>query len=656
MTEDKLDTFPRLLLQHAKVRGARPMVRNKDLGIWQTWSWAEGAQEIRLIACGLAGLGFARGDSLAIVGDNRPRLYWAMCAAQALGGVPVPMYQDAVAAEMAYVLDDAEIKYALVENQEQVDKLLEILPRCPRIERIVFDDARGMRNYRQNEVMSYDRLLEVGRAFDRAHPLYFTTAIDEGAGSDLAIMLYTSGTTGNPKGVQITHDNLLITARNAAQFDALSERDEILAYLPMAWVGDNALSYAQAYVTGYCINCPESSDTVLADMREIGPTYFFAPPRILENLLTQVTIRMQDAAAVKRRMFDFFMGVARRVGAQILDKRRALPAADRLLYAIGNALVYAPLRNVLGMSRVRVGYTAGEAIGPDIFVFYRSLGINLKQLYGQTEGAAFVCMQPDGQVKPDTVGPPAPGVELRVTDSGEIVYRSPGVFHAYHKNSQATAQTKTEDGWVHTGDAGYLDADGHLKIIDRSQDVGHLRDGTLFAPKYLENKLKFYPYIKEAVAFGDGRDRACALICIDMQAVGDWAERRNLAYSGYVDLAGQDAVADLVRECVETVNQDLASDAQLCGSQLHRFLVLHKELEADDGELTRTRKVRRRFIAQKYAVLIDALYSQRERCEIEAQVKFEDGRIGQVRAELQIHEARVFAANCSGAIVAKRMT
>ena len=642
MAEEQLDTFPRLLLHHATVRGARPMVRDKDLGIWQTWTWADAAQEIRLIACGLAALGFGRGDSLAIVGDNRPRLYWGMCAAQALGGVPVPMYQDAVAAEMVYVLDDAEIKYALVEDQEQVDKLLEILPRCPRIEHIVFDDARGLRNYRQSELMSYDRLLEAGREFDRTHPQYFTTEIAKGAGSDVAIMLYTSGTTGNPKGVQITHDNLLITARNAAQLDALTEREEILSYLPMAWVGDNVFSYAQAYVTGFCINCPESGDTVLTDMREIGPTYFFAPPRIFENLLTQVTIRMGDAAAVKRHMFTYFIGVARRVGAAILDKRPAIPVTDRLLYAIGNILVYAPLRNVLGLSRVRVGYTAGEAIGPDIFAFYRSLGINLKQLYGQTEGAVFVCMQPDAQVKPDTVGLPAPGVELKVTDSGEIVYRSPGVFHAYHKNAQATAETKTADGWVHTGDAGYLDADGHLKIIDRAQDVGRLRGGALFAPKYLENKLKFYPYIKEAVAFGDGRDWVCAFISIDMQAVGDWAERRNLTYSGYADLAGQDAVADLVRECIDKVNQDLSADAHLCSSQIRRFLVLHKELEADDGELTRTRKVRRGFIAQKYAVLIDALYSPRERCEIETQVKFEDGRTGKVRADLRIREARLF--------------
>jgi long-chain acyl-CoA synthetase len=639
MGEERLDTFPRLLLHNAGVYGHRPMVREKDRGIWQTWTWAQGAHEIRLFALGLAALGFTRGDSLAIIGDNRPRLYWSMCAAQALGGIPVPMYQDAVATEMVYVLEDADVKFVLVEDQEQVDKLIEILPRLPRIKHIIYDDGRGLRHYQQPELMSYAALIERGGEFAAAHPGHFEAEIGKASSADIAIMLYTSGTTGNPKGVQITHDNLLITARNGATFDRLTEREEILSYLPMAWVGDNVFSYGQAYVTGFCVNCPESSDTVLTDMREIGPSYFFAPPRIFENLLTQVMIRMEDAALPKRKLFEYFMGVARRVGAKILDKHPDVSWMDRLLYAIGDVLVYGPLRNVLGMSRVRVGYTAGEAIGPDIFVFYRSLGINLKQLYGQTEGVVFVCMQPDGQVKPDTVGPPAPGVELKLTDSGEVMYRSPGVFRAYHKNPKATEETKTADGWVRTGDAGYLDADGHLKIIDRARDVGRLTDGTLFAPKYLENKLKFFPYIKEAVAFGHDRSEATAFVNIDMEAVGNWAERRNLAYSGYTDLALQDAVGELIRQCVEKVNADLAQDATLRGSQIQRFLVLHKELDADDGELTRTRKVRRGFIAEKYAVLIDALYSNRDHCEIETQVKFEDGRVGTVRADLSIRTA-----------------
>ena len=638
MKEEKLDTFPQLLLHHAAVRGARPAMREKGLGIWQSWTWAEVAAEVRALAAGLALLGFKRGDSLALVGDNRPRLYWALCATQALGGIPVPIYQDAAASEMVYVLEDAEAAFVLAEDQEQVDKLLEALPQCPRIRHIVYDDTRGMRHYTAPQLCSYDALIARVRVEPSA--IDFEAEAGKARGSDVAIMLYTSGTTGEPKGVRLTHDNLLVTARNAAHFDGLTERDEILSYLPMAWVGDNVFSYAQAYAIGFCINCPESSQTVLTDMREIGPSYFFAPPRVFEGLLTQVMIRMEDAAALKRRLFRHFMAQARRVGPAILDGAR-VSLFDRLHYALGEMLVYGPLKNVLGMSRIRVGYTAGEAIGPDIFIFFRSLGINLKQLYGQTEGAVFVCMQPTGEVRPDTVGPPAPGVEVKVTEAGEVMYRGPGVFAAYHNNPAATAQTKTADGWVRTGDAGYFDAAGHLRIVDRAHDVGKLADGTLFAPKFIENKLKFFPHIKEAVAFGDGRDFCGAFVNIDLESVGNWAERRNLAYAGYTDLAAKEAVYALIADCIAQVNADLAADAKLAGSQIRRFLILPKELDADDGELTRTRKVRRGRIAERYASLVSALYSGEERCELETRVQFEDGRTGTIRAQVRIAEAAV---------------
>jgi long-chain acyl-CoA synthetase len=633
MKEQRLDTFPRLLVHHAAERGARAAIREKDLGIWQTWTWAQVAEEVRCLAAGLALLGFRRGDSLAIVGDNRPRLYWALCAAQALGGIPVPVYQDAVASEMVYVLRDAEIAYVLAEDQEQVDKLLEVLPQCPRIRCIVYDDARGMRHYDAPQLLSYDAL--IARVHAGAGAIDFEAQAGQCRGDDVAIMLYTSGTTGEPKGVRLTHENLLVTARNAARFDHLTENDEVLSYLPMAWVGDNVFSYAQSYVTGFCINCPESSQTVLTDLREIGPTYFFAPPRVFESLLTQVLIRMEDAASPKRRLFQHFMALARRVGPAILDGGR-VSVLDRLHYALGDVLVYGPLKNVLGMSRIRVGYTAGEAIGPDIFVFFRSLGVNLKQLYGQTEGAAFVCMQPDGEVRADTVGPPAPGVEVKITESGEVMYRSPGVFAAYHNNPAATARTKTADGWVRTGDAGYFDPAGHLRIVDRAHDVGRLADGTLFAPKYIENKLKFFPHIREAVAFGSGRAFCAVFVNIDLESVGNWAERRNLPYAGYTDLAAKPAVYDLVAQCIAAVNADLAADATLAGSQIRRFLILPKELDADDGELTRTRKVRRGRIAERYADLVRALYSAQSRCEVQTRVQFEDGRTGLVRAEVRI--------------------
>ena len=644
MSEDLsgLDTFPKLLLHHAKVRPERPAIREKDLGIWQTWDWRRFADETRALACGLAAHGLKRGDHMALIGDNRPRLYAAMCAAQSLGAIPVPLYQDAVAAEMAFPIQNASITHALAEDQEQVDKLLEILPQCPTLERVYFDDPRGLRNYTQPQLMSYEKLLEAGHESLRRDAAFLETEIAKGNGADSAAMLFTSGTTGVPKGVVLTHASLIDRASAAAQLESLDDSDVVLAYLPPAWVGQFIFSLAQPMVTGYCICCPESAETVMHDMREIGPTYYFAPPRVLEALLTQVSIRMEDASRVKRALYRYFMDVARRVGGAILDGR-PVGMLERLLYRAGDVLVYGPLRNVLGMSRVRVAYTAGEAIGPDLFRFYRSIGINLKQLYGSTETCVFVCIQPDGQVKADTVGTAVKGVELRFTPERELLIRSPGLFKEYYRNPQATAEAKDAQGWFHTGDAGYVDADGHLKIIDRVKDVGKLGDGTLFAPKYLENKLKFFPYVKEAVAFGHGRDRVCAFINMDAEAVGNWAEKRNMPYTGYVDLASRAEVGELVRECVEQVNADLAADPELAGSQIHRFLILHKELDADDGELTRTRKVRRRHVGEKYAPLVEALYDGSKSAHIEVQVRYEDGRTGMVSADLAIRDARTFA-------------
>ncbi|MCP4301217.1 MAG: long-chain fatty acid--CoA ligase [Gammaproteobacteria bacterium] len=643
MVEDtNLDTFPKLLHSHVKLRPERDAIREKDLGIWQSWTWSEAASEIRALACGLASLGLKRGDKLGIIGDNRPRLYWAMTAAQALGAVPVPLYQDAVAEEMAYVLDNADVKIALVENQEQVDKLLEIHERYPDLEHIIFDDTRGLRLYDQEFLHDFEKVQQAGLEFDHSHADFYDREVAAGNGSETSIMLYTSGTTGNPKGVVLSNDNVIITARNGIIREGLTSKEEVLAYLPMAWVGDNLFSYAQSYVAGFCVSCPESASTVASDLREIGPTYYFAPPSIYENMLTQVMIRMEDAAAIKRRIFDYFMAHARRVGVKILN-REAVSLKDSLLYKLGNVLVYGPLKDVLGLRRTRLAYTAGEAIGPDIFDFYRSLGINIKQLYGQTECMVFICVQPDGEIYADTVGTPAIDVEIRIDDSGEIMYRSPGVFQSYYKNPESTASTKTADGWVHTGDAGFFDdATGHLKIIDRAKDVGKLRDGTLFAPKYLENKLKFFSFIKEAVLFGNERDFSSAFINIDLDAVGNWAERRNIAYSGYIDLAGQQAVYDLIKECVDKVNQDISQDARLGNSQIRRFLILHKELDADDGELTRTRKVRRSFVGERFDKLVNALYSEQQQCHIETEVTFEDGRTGKLAADVRICDAQVF--------------
>jgi len=639
-------TFPQLLLNHAAQRPQAPAMREKEYGIWQALSWADLALLVEQVACGLHQAGLRAGQHMIVVGANRPRLYATMLAAQSLGAVPIPLYQDAAALECVYPINDAEVCFAFAEDQEQVDKLLEIREQCPQLAHIFFDDPRGLRNYDEPGLASVDELVAAGKAFASLHPDFFKDAVAQVKPTDVGAMFFTSGTTGNPKGVVHTHDSLLNRARAGAEFDHLTNTEEVLAYMPVAWIGQNIFSYAQWLSCGYVVNCPESAATVTIDLKEVGPTYYFAPPRVFEGLLTSVMIRMEDAGALKRRMFHYFMSVAQRVGPQKTDGK-ALSLVDGLLYALGNIFVYGPLRNNLGMSRVRVAYTAGEAIGPDLFTFYRSIGINLKQLYGSTETAVFVCLQPDHEARADTVGVPCAGVEIKVADNGEILVKSPGLLKEYYKNPAATAEVLTADGWYHTSDAGFLDAHGHLKIIDRVKDVGRIKggsnDGAMFAPKYVENKLKFFQHIKEVVAYGDGRDQVCVMINIDFDAVGNWAERRNLPYAGYTDLAQKTEVYQLIKECVEKVNADLSADTLLAGSQVSRFLVLHKELDADDGELTRTNKVRRGFIAEKYSALIDALYNGKTTQFIETQVKFEDGRTGSVSATLKIDDAKTFA-------------
>jgi len=634
------DTAPKLILRNAASMPERPGFREKDLGIWQTYSWKDTAENVRALACGLAALGLKRGEMVAIIGDNRPHLYWAFFAAQSLGAIPVPLYQDSVAEEMQYVLEHAEVRFAIVEDQEQTDKLLSIMDRCPSLEHIVYKDPKGMRHYDQPFVHAYTDVQEQGRAHDRANPAFFPGEVAQGEGGDVALIAYTSGTTGRPKGVMLSFANFIESAELLAQMEKLTSNEEILSYTPMAWVGDHFFLMV-AVSTGFTVNCPESSETVLTDLKEIGPTYYFAPPAVFEGLLTSMMIRMEDAGKLKRRMFDYFIGVARRVGIDILEGR-PVSFGDRLLYGLGNLFVYGPLRNNLGFSRVRLAYTGGAPLGPDIFSFYRGIGVNLKQLYGQTECTAYACIQKNADVRPDTVGPPADACEIRIAENGEVLIKSPGNFVGYFKNDEATKETRDDAGWLHTGDAGIITDAGHLKIIDRAKDVSTLTDSTLFAPQYLENKLKYFPFIREAVAHGGGRDFVTAFINIDLDAVGNFAERAGLGYSGYTDLAQQKEVYDLIEKNIEEVNQDLAQDSDLASSQIRRFLILHKELDADDGELTRTRKVRRGTIADRYGELIAALYSGKDHIEVESQVTFEDGRVGSLKADLAIRDVKTF--------------
>ena len=643
VSADGPQSVPALLHRNAKQFANAPAYREKEYGIWQSWTWAQTRDEVEALALGLLELCANEGDFIAIIGRNRPYLYWAMMAAEMVGAVPVPLYQDANAEEMAYVLDHCGARFVVAGDQEQVDKVLDVQDQLTQFERMIYLDPRGMRKYDHAALDQYSAVQDMGRKARDTHIKELEARQAKLDYDSTGVMLYTSGTTGKPKGVVLSNRNIIETAKSSSAFDKLRQTDDILAYLPMAWVGDFIFSVGQALWTGFCTNCPESADTMHVDLREIGPTYYFAPPRVFETQLTSVMIRMEDASRFKKWLFDKFMAHARKVGPAILDGK-SVGAIDRAKYALGELMIYGPLKNTLGLSRVRVGYTAGEAIGPEIFDFYRSLGINLKQLYGQTEATVFITAQPDGEVRSDTVGVTCPGVELKIAENGEVFYRSPGVFVEYYKNPESTADTKDAEGWVATGDAGFIEeGTGHLRIIDRAKDVGKMANGSLFAPKYVENKLKFFPNILEAVVFGNGRDECTAFINIDLTAVGNWAERNNIGYASYQELARHPQVMDTIQSHVEEVNASIAEDEMLSGCQVHRFVVLHKELDADDGELTRTRKVRRKVIGEKFDDIITALYDGSPSVSTVTEVTYEDGRKGSISATLEVRDAKVFA-------------
>jgi long-chain acyl-CoA synthetase len=631
------DTFPKWLLQHARDRGARPAIREKHRGIWRTTSWRALADEVSALAGALADKGLQRGAHVVVVGDNRPRLYAAICAAQWLGAVALPLYQDAPAAEMAALIGNAQVTHAFAENQEQVDKLLALLPACPSLRWIICDKDRGMRHYAQPELLRYDALLAQGRALSAERQKMMRDQAALGHGDEAAFLFFTSGTTGPAKGVVLSHAALINRARVAAATAQLRDTDVAMAYLPPGWIAQSLFSYVQPMVVGYCVCCPESSETMLTDMREVGPTYLLAPPRVLEALLAQTVMRAEDAGRLNWALYQHCMALAQRVGAR-MHAGEAVSFADRLAYRLGDLLVYGPLRDVLGMSKLRVAYAAGEAIDGALLRFFRVLGINLRPMYGSTETGFFVALTQAGPLQASGVGAAAPGVELRFTAERELLVRSPGLFSQYHGAAQATAQAMDAEGWFRTGDVGWLGDNGQLHVIDRLAHVGALNDGTLHAPRPLENKLKFSPYVKEAVAFGRGRDHVCVLVDIDFMAVGRWADKRSLSYTGHADLASLDAVYGLIGDCISTVNTELAADPASAGTQIHRFAILPKALDADDGVLTRTGSLRREPIAERFAPLVEALYNDSRSVRLDAatEVKLQNA---------QVHAAQVHATS-----------
>ena len=627
-----VDTLPKLMRRNAEQHAARPAMREKDRGIWQTYTWRQYGDQVRDLALGLAALGFRRGDRLSVIGDNRPRLYWGQMAAMSLGGISVPVYQDSIAKEVAYVWNHAEVSVIFAEDQEQVDKVVALKAELPAVRLVIYDDPRGMLKYRHEWLKSYGEIQELGHEYGRQHPSFFEDEVAQGRPDEVAIICYTSGTTGNPKGVMVTHHNALATAETFLHEEKLRLDDDYLAYLPMAWMGDATYTLFLSLLAGSTVSCPESPETVQRDLRELGPTTLLAPPRIWENMLTAVLVRAADASPLKRWIFERSREVAERVEILRADDK-PVPLGLRLAYALGNFFVYTPVRDQLGLRRTRWALTGGAPLGPDTFRFFRSIGVNLKQVYGATETTGLVSLQPDREANPNSAGRPCRGIEVRIADKGEVLVRGAGVFKGYFKNEEATREVLDGDGWYRTGDAGFMDPRGHLVIIDRAKDVGALSEGTPFAPQFIENKLKFSPYIREAVAFGNDRPFVAAMIAIDLTTVGTWAERRGLAYTSYADLSQKPEIRGLVRDEIAKCNTTLPA-----ATKIRRFLLLTKDLDADDAEITRTRKVRRRFVAEKYAPVIDAFYSGQAEVAMTTSITYEDGRQGTIQSRVHLED------------------
>lgn len=623
------ETFPQLLLERVSEFGSQEALREKDYGIWQSTSWDEYLQHTRYFCQGLVSLGLMPDDTVAIIGDNRPEWIYAELASQAAGAKSIGIYQDAVVQEMIYVITHAQVKFIVVEDQEQVDKILEMWDDLTGVQNVIYYDPKGLRNYTEEFLLYFPDVEKIGASYERDNPGWFESSVAQGKADDVAILSTTSGTTGNPKLAMITHRNLISMGHNLMEIDPLLPEDRFVSFLPMAWIGEQMMSFACSLQQGFTLNFPEQPETALANVREIGPHSMFSPPRIWENLVSQVLVKMEDSSRFKRRCYDWAM----QAGYEMADLRFRKEAPDfkqRMKYRLADWLVFQTIKDHLGLRHLKRAYTGGAALGPDVFRFFHALGVNLKQIYGQTEASGISVLHRDGDIKFQTVGTPVTGTEVRITESGEIQLKSESIFAGYYNNLEDTAETLV-DGWLHSGDAGYFDEDGHLIVIDRAKDVMTLHDGTKFSPQFIENKLKFSPYVKEAVVFGGDWPFVAAMLNIDMENTGKWAENNHIAYTTYTDLAQKPEVYALVRQQVETANSDLPEAARI-----QRFLLLHKELDADDAELTRTRKVRRGFVAQRYDDIISALYSQNDHLNVETVITYQDGRTATLQTRLRI--------------------
>jgi long-chain acyl-CoA synthetase len=623
-------TLPQLLEAQTKKSPNRTAMRERIYGIWQPLTWQEVYDHVKNFSLGLVSLGLTGKETIAIIGDNRPEWVIAELAAQAAGAKAIGIYQDAVVSEMIYILEHADVSIIVVEDQEQVDKILEMWEDLKGVRKVIFYDPKGLRNYTEDFLMDFTQVEELGREYAQQHPDVYEKMVQEGKESDLAILSTTSGTTGNPKLAMLTHKNLISMGKNLMDVDPMEPEDEFVSFLPLAWIGEQMMSLGCGLQIGFTINFPEEPETVQHNIREIGPQVMFSPPRIWENMVSQVQVKIEDSSKIKK----FFYNWAMPIGYEMADmhfKKENPNTALKIKYFLANQLVFSTIKDHLGLRHLKRAYTGGAALGPDVFRFYHALGVNLKQIYGQTEISGIAVVHRDRDVKFQTVGTPIPETDIRIDDSGEILLKSPAVMVGYYRNDEATQESLSDDKWLHTGDAGYFDEDGHLIVIDRAKDVMTLHDGTKFSPQFIENKLKFSPYIKEAVVFGGDWPFVTSMINIDFANVGKWAENHQIAYTTYTDLAQKDRVYQLVRQYIETANADLPPAAQI-----RRFLLLHKELDADDAELTRTRKVRRTLIAKRYDEIISALYSQNDFLDLETTISYQDGRTARLQTRLRI--------------------
>ncbi|MHB9097367.1 MAG: AMP-binding protein [Syntrophales bacterium] len=624
------DTFPKLLLEQAKKYGTRKIaLREKDLGIWQSVTWTEYLEKVKYFSLGMISLGFQPGDKISVIGDNKPEWIIAELAAQSAGGFGTGIYQDSILKEVAYIINHSETKFVIAEDQEQVDKILDMQEELPNVKKVIYYDPKGMSKYASDLLAHFPDVIEMGREYEKSHPGQFERNVENTKSDDVAWICTTSGTTGFPKLAMLTHENLISMATNLGKFDPKYDTDEFVSFLPLPWVGEQMMAVASGLLFGLTVNFPESIESAQADLREIGPHIMFSPPRVWENMCSSVQVKVMDASFLKRFVFNACVPIGRKWSEYKFEKKTP-PFYFRVLYYLSYLAVFKALKDRLGFSNIRSATTGGAALGPDTFKFFHALGISLKQIYGQTEISGISCVHKNDDINPDTMGEPIPETEVKISESGEILSKSPAVFLGYYKQPEETAKTVI-DGWLHSGDAGYLTPEGHIVVIDRIKDVMSLIDGVKFSPQFIENKLKFSPYIKEAVTVGHNRDFIIAMICIDFGIVGNWAERNKTNYTTYTDLSSKPEIVDLIQREVEKVNKGLPENAKV-----KRFVLLYKELDPDDDELTRTRKVRRHFVEEKYKEIIEGMYKGEDSIKIEAIIKFQDGKTSTIRTIMAV--------------------